>query len=434
MSKSTLLSLGFMTFALFLGAGNVIFPPQLGQGSGEHFLLAMAGFLITAVGLPALTLIAIAYMGGSDALTSRLPRWAHLLFWSILFLSIGPLFSMPRTFTVAYEFTAKPFIGDAGLLMCTLVMAAVTLFFALNPGKLMDRIGKLLTPVLLIMLAAIAVSAYLYPHGETSSIAKQYQQFAFASGLSEGYMTMDVLGAVGFGWLVINAIKGASPKSPILPSMTRVVLIYSIAMSLVYIAIAYVGANYGQIETNGGAILSNYMNWIYGVPGVVLLGFVIFMACLTTAIGLTCASAEFVSKNFKGCNYKVSAIVIVAVTTLVANLGLDMLIAITLPLVVVLHPVAISVICLALINTKRPVSGAVYSLTLITAIAGGIVDALKILEKMPSDIHATFIQYLPLYQYNAGWLVPTVATFILISTVFNLNAKFKTKVINKSTT
>jgi len=303
--------------------------------------------------------------------------------------------------------------------MCTLAMAAVTLFFALNPGKLMDRIGKLLTPILLIMLGAIAVSAYLFPHSETSSIAKQYQEFAFASGLSEGYMTMDVLGAVGFGWLVMNAIKEASPKSAVLPSMTRVVLIYSVAMSLVYIAIAFVGANYGQIETNGGAILSNYMNWIYGVPGVVLLGFVIFMACLTTAIGLTCASAGFVSKNFKGCDYKVSAIVIVAVTTLVANLGLDMLIAITLPLVVVLHPVAISVICLALINTKRPVSGAVYSLTLITAIAGGIIDALKILETMPTELHSLFTQYLPLYQYNAGWLLPTLAVFVLTSMSLN---------------
>ena len=432
MSKSTLLSLGFMTFALFLGAGNVIFPPQLGQGSGEHFLLAMSGFLITAVGLPALTLIAIAYMGGSDALTSRLPRWGHLLFWSVLFLSIGPLFSMPRTFTVAYEFTAKPFIGDAGLLICTLAMAAVTLFFALNPGKLMDRIGKLLTPVLLIMLGVIAVSAYLYPHGETLNITKQYQEFAFASGLSEGYMTMDVLGAVGFGWLVMNAIKEASPKSSILPSMTRVVLIYSVAMSLVYIAIAYVGANYGQIETNGGAILSNYMNWIYGVPGVVLLGFVIFMACLTTAIGLTCASAEFVSKNFSECNYKVSAIVIVAVTTLIANLGLDMLIAITLPLVVVLHPVAITVICLALLNVNRPVSVVTYSLTLITAIAGGVVDALKILEKMPSDIHSIFTQYLPLYQYNAGWLVPTAASFLLFSSLCGLSAKSKNNMVNNT--
>ena len=177
----------------------------------------------------------------------------------------------------------------------------------------------------------------------------------------------------------------------------------------------------------------NYMNWIYGVPGVILLGFVIFMACLTTAIGLTCASAEFVSKNFSGCNYKISAIAIVAVTTFVANLGLDMLIAITLPLVVVLHPVAITVISLALVNVKRPVNGVIYSLTLMTAIAGGIIDALKILEKMPADLHHLFTQYLPLYQYNAGWLVPTITAFILISTVFNLSSKFKTKVINKST-
>lgn len=426
MSKSTLLSLGFMTFALFLGAGNIIFPPQLGQGSGEFFWPATFGFLLTAVGLPALTLIAIAYMGNSDALTNKLPRWGHLLFWSVLFLSIGPLFSLPRTFTVSFEFIAKPFFGDSSLLVFTLAMAAITLFFSLSPGKLMDRIGKLLTPILLLILLFIAISALLYPHGSTASVSPQYQSFAFAAGLSEGYMTMDVLGAVGFGWLVINAVKTAEPNAPLLPTITKVVLISSIAMSFVYIAIAFVGSNYGETQSNGGALLSNYMNWIYGTFGVVTLGIVVTLACLTTAIGLTCASAEFTSKNFSRINYKQAAITIVVVTTLVANMGLDLLLAITLPLVVVLHPVAISIIALALYFLKREFNGVIYAFTLLAAIIGGVIDALKILGEMPEQAHQFFVNYLPLYQYNAGWIAPTLVTFVAISLLSKKDMKANT--------
>ncbi|TLX46789.1 branched-chain amino acid transport system II carrier protein [Pseudoalteromonas phenolica] len=418
MSKSSLLTLGFMTFALFLGAGNVIFPPQLGQGSGEFFWPATIGFLITAVGLPALTLIAIGYMGGSEALTNKLPRAGHLMFWGVLFLSIGPLFSLPRTFSVSFEFIAKPFFADWALLPFTLVMAATTLFFALSPGKLMDRIGKILTPVLLLMLLFIAISAFLYPHGQLENTAEQYQSFAIASGLSEGYMTMDVLGAVGFGWLVINALKSAAPNAPVVPNLIKVVLISSVAMCFVYIAIAFVGANYGIVESNGGALLSNYMNWIYGTPGVLLMGVIVTLACLTTAIGLTCACAEFTSQNFKSINYRTSTITIVAITTLVANLGLDLLIAITLPLVVVLHPVAISIILLGLFYLKRPFNGLVYSLTIAAAITGGVVDALKILGNMPEQLHNVFVNYLPLYQYNAGWIVPTLVVFAVANMLF----------------
>ena len=230
-------------------------------------------------------------------------------------------------------------------------------------------------------------------------------------------MTMDVLGAVGFGWLVINALKSAAPNAPVVPNLIKIVLISSFAMCFVYVAIAFVGANYGMVESNGGALLSNYMNWIYGTPGVLLMGVVVALACLTTAIGLTCACAEFTSQNFAGISYKTSTIAIVAVTTLVANLGLDLLIAITLPLVVVLHPVAISIILLGLFYLKRPFNGLVYSLTIAAAITGGVIDALKILGKMPEQLHNVFVNYLPLYQYNAGWIVPALSVFIVANLV-----------------
>lgn len=413
MSYSKLIALGFMAFALFLGAGNIIFPPMLGQGSGEFFGQAITGFLITAVGLPALTLLIIAYLGGSDNVTGKLPRWGHLMFWSTLFLIIGPLFNMPRTYTVAYEFALKPFFGDDFLLPATIFFGGVTLFFALSPGKLMDRVGKLLTPIILIMIALMTYSAINTPHGSPAEVAEQYQHFAFAASLSEGYMTMDVLGAIGFGWLIVNAIKSTNTTQPLMQEMVRVVIVYATAMSLVYIALAHIGSSFGDEQSNGGALLSAYMGWIYGQPGKILLGGVMAIACLTTAIGLTCACSDYAEKNFAGFNYTYTAIGIVVATIAVANLGLETIISITLPLVVVLHPVTITVLALALVYHKRAINLPVYGATITASIIGGGIDAAKILGVLSEQLTETFTTYLPLFAYNISWLVPTILVFAI---------------------
>ncbi len=414
MSKQQTLYIGFMTFALFLGAGNIIFPPMLGHGAGDGFNQALLGFLLTSVGMPALTLIAISWIGGSDAITNKLPRWAYLAFWSILFLTIGPLFNMPRTFTVAYEFTGNPYWGDSGLLVATLIFAVLTLFFALNPAQIMSHVGKLLAPTILLLILFTVCSVLLYPHGASNHAVDKYQEFAFASGLSDGYMTMDVLGAIGFGWLVINVInQNRHGQESLTRAMIRVVSVYGTVMCLVYVAMAWIGANYGDSVSNGGELLSRYMHWIYGTPGMLCLGAIMALACLTTAVGLTCASASFFSENFKFIAYKPAAITIVLLTTIISNVGLDVLISITLPLVVILHPVTISVIGLAVYFHRREMSYTVWISTLSVAIVGGSIDAAKVVGRMPEHLCEFFSSYLPLYNYNASWILPTLLAFII---------------------
>ncbi|WP_076416270.1 branched-chain amino acid transport system II carrier protein [Shewanella sp. UCD-KL12] len=422
MSKQQTLFIGFMTFALFLGAGNIIFPPMLGHGAGEAFLPALSGFLLTSVGMPALTLIAIAWIGGSDALTHKLPRWVHLLFWSVLFLTIGPFFNMPRTFTVAYEFTGRPFFGDEGLLVATLIFAALTLYFALSPQKLMGRIGKLLTPTILLLIVFILISVMNNRHGIPEGMADKYQGFAFAAGLSDGYMTMDVLGAIGFGWLIINVLnQHRCSDASLSREMAKVVIVYGAVMCSVYIAMAWIGAHFAHEVSNGGELLSRYMSFIYGDIGMMCLGVIMALACLTTAVGLTCASASFFNDNFLAkaqsptTNYKLLAIAIVSLSTLIANVGLETLITVTLPLVVMLHPVTITVVALAVYFQKRSMNFQVWGVTLSVAILGGAIDALKILDKMPQALSQYFTDYLPLYNYNASWIVPCVLSFMLVT-------------------
>ncbi|NKF49896.1 branched-chain amino acid transport system II carrier protein [Shewanella sp. WXL01] len=417
MTRQQTLFAGFMVFALFLGAGNIIFPPMLGFASGEFFSQALIGFLLTAVGLPAVTLIAIAWMGSGEGVTEKLPRWLQLTFWSTLFLTIGPFFNMPRTFSVAYEFTAKPFYGDDLMPFVTLVFAAITLFFALSPSKLMDRVGKLITPCLITIFVVLIVSVYMMPHGTPTDVSARYLESAFASGLSEGYMTMDVLGAIGFGGLVIaiisqrmNADSGSLTKK-----MSKIVVVYASIITALYMAMAWIGSQYGAQVSNGGELLSSYTQWMYGNTGAILLGAIMTLACLTTAIGLSCASAKYFSDNFKFVSYKPAVVTIVAVTTVVANVGLAKLIEITLPLVVVLHPVTISVVALAVFYKHKPFNLMVWGTTVTTAILFGVIDALNILGQMPADLEQAFNQYLPLYQYNAAWIIPTLAVFMALT-------------------
>src|SRR5690606_10789082 len=205
-----LLALGFMTFALFLGAGNIIFPPSAGMASGEFVWSAAFGFLITGVGLPLLTVVALARVGGGmDELTAPLGRRAGRLLAVAVYLAIGPLFATPRTATVSFEMGVAPFTGNEPLplaIYSTAYFAAV-LFLALNPGRLVDNIGKVITPLLLAALLVLGGAALLAPAGEVGQASEAYRAAPFVKGFLEGYLTMDTLGALVFGIVIATAIR-----------------------------------------------------------------------------------------------------------------------------------------------------------------------------------------------------------------------------------
>ena len=214
LSARNIAALGFMTFAMYLGAGNLIFPPYLGYQAGDNFLSGMAGFLLTGVGLPAIALVIVAWVRGSDNLTAALPKPLATGFWVVLFIVIGPAFIIPRTITVAYQFSLAPFIGDSGLIPFSAVFCLAAILFSLYPGKLVDTLGKWLTPVLLTILTIMAVVAVLYPSGQVEVASGPYATGAMAEGMTQGYMTMDALGSIGFGWVIFKAIEGMGVKCP----------------------------------------------------------------------------------------------------------------------------------------------------------------------------------------------------------------------------
>ncbi|USD39266.1 branched-chain amino acid transport system II carrier protein [Ferrimonas sp. SCSIO 43195] len=402
-------AIGFTAFALFLGAGNLIFPPLLAQQAGHHWLTAMGGFLLSAVGLPALTLCVLGRLPSVATLTDTLPVWLRNGFWLLVFATLGPAFVLPRAVTVAYEMGLAPFINTDALLPFSLVFCGLSLLLALKPGKLVDIIGKFMTPALILMLTTLVIAAILSPQGTPQVAIERYQNGALVNGLLEGYMTLDAIAAVAFGWVIVHAIKqkGVQNRQEIRRYSDAVAGIYVVLMGTCYLAMGYLGATASHIApqaTNGGYILTQYAATVLGPAGQLLLGAITLTACLTTIVGLTNANAEYFQNNH-GIAFSRCAVAVLSLTALVSNVGLEQLIRFSLPLILTLCPIAIALVLAAglSLNRHRYLSALVLTMSLF----GGI-DALAVLELVPPSVHQGLSLWLPLYTQHLSWLPPCV--------------------------
>lgn len=237
------------------------------------------------------------------------------------------------------------------LLLYTFAYFAITYYLSLNPSKLVDRIGKYLTPLLLIMISIIIVKAISSPVGSISTPSDSYQEAPFFKGFIEGFLTMDALAALVFGIIVINAIKekGVTNKKSIAKSTIVAGLIAALGLSIIYISLAYIGATsqtFGTFE-NGSVLLTNLVQHLFGQYGLSLLGITMLFACLTTSVGLVSACGRFFTTLFPKISYNKIILIICLFSFGVSNLGLSMLIKLSLPILIVIYPVAIVLIILA---------------------------------------------------------------------------------------
>ncbi|WP_296126037.1 branched-chain amino acid transport system II carrier protein [Pseudomonas sp. Ga0074129] len=425
LQRLDILALGFMTFALFLGAGNIIFPPSAGMAAGENIGLAALGFLLTGVGLPLLTIVALARVGGGmDRLTAPLGKHAGMLFAVAVYLAIGPLFATPRTAVVSFEMGVAPFTGNSStaLLLYSLAYFAAVLFLSLNPGQLVDRIGKFITPVLLAALLVLGGAALLMPAGEIGQTSADYQDTPFVQGFLQGYLTMDTLGALVFGIVIATAIRDHGITDSKLVTRYSVIagLIAAVGLSLVYLALFYLGATSQGIAgeaQNGVQILTAYVQHTFGTPGSLLLAVVITLACLTTAVGLLTACGEYFS-GLLGVPYRIVVLVFGLFSLVVANQGLTQLISFSIPVLVGLYPLAIVLVALSLLDDFWRSSARVFRPVMAVALVFGVVDGIA--AAGGSELIPSFFSALPMADQSLGWLIPVLLTLALAACVDRL--------------
>lgn len=418
LSPANLLALGFMTFALFLGAGNVIFPPSAGLAAGTNMWPTAVGFLLTAVGLPLLTLVSLARVGGSmEQLTKPLGYWPGLILAILVYLCIGPLFATPRTAVVSYEVGLVGLVEDSwlALLAYTTVFFSVVLYLSLRRGQLMDSVGKLITPVLLAALILLGGAAVLFPAGVQHAPSGNYQSAPFIEGILQGYLTMDTLGALVFGIVITTAIRDHQVHDR--NSVTRYTIIAAImaatGLALVYLALFQLGATSHTLVApgdNGGAILSAFVQYRFGTAGSLLLGLVIALACLTTAVGLMTSCGEFFSRVFP-VSYQQVVWAFSLFSLVVANQGLDSLIAFSVPVLVGLYPLAIMLVCLGLWLPGRSRPEHIMRPVMLVTLVFGIIDGLKAANLLARDIE--WMRMLPFSAQGLGWLLPVLTALLL---------------------
>ena len=361
LSFSSYTAIGVMLFALFFGAGNLIFPAQLGQNAGSSLWPAIIGFLITGVGLPLLGIMAMSFSGSKDLqeLAGRVTPAYGIFFTVMLYLTIGPFFAAPRTGTVAYEVGIAPFIHVGfqpyGLIIFTAIFFAVTLLFSLYPAKIVNNVGKILAPTLVGLLVVFLLSAVFNPMGDAQSPQVAYQNGAFVQGFIEGYNTMDALASLVFGIIVIKAIRsmGVTSTKGIIISTAKSGAVAITLLGLIYVGIAYLGATsvevVGLFDT-GGPVLSSAVSHYFGTIGSVLLAVMIILACLTTAIGLTTSCAEYFHTLIPIFSYKNLVFFFSTITFVIANFGLNNIITFSIPVLMFLSPLAIVLMILAFLS------------------------------------------------------------------------------------
>lgn len=434
-SFSFIVAVGFMLFALFFGAGNLIFPAMLGQSAGTNVWSANAGFVVTGVGLPLLGVIALGISGKSDlqSLASRVHPIFGIIFTVALYLSIGPLFAIPRTGTVSFEIGVKPFISEEysviGLIIFTIIFFGITAYFSLKSSKIVDIVGKILTPFLLLFIAILIIAAFFNPIGQFQAPAENYMNNAFFKGFQEGYLTMDALAAFVFGIIVIDAVKekGASTKKEIMIAVTKAGVIAAALLGIIYTSLSFIGASSVEglgLLDNGGAVLSGASNHYFGSFGGILLSLIVFGACLTTSIGLITSCSSYFSKVMPSISYNKFVIIFSVFSAGLANFGLNELIAVSVPVLVALYPLAICLMALTFLHPlfkgKKEVYQGSMLLTLIVALFDGL-NAAGITIAPINDLLATV---LPLYEVGLGWIVPAIIGGVL-GYVFEMVMKSK---------
>lgn len=429
LSLTQTILVGSLIFGLFFGAGNLIFPAGLGRDAGSSVTIATIGFLITAVGLPIVGLIASALARATTLVELLTPvaRWYAIAYTCALYLTIGPLFAIPRTATVSYEIGIAPLLSQGmqtmGLIVFTLVFFGVTGLAALRPGKLLDYVGRYLTPIFLVLLAGLIVAAIVKPMShDLAAPVKEYASAPLAKGLLDGYNTMDALASLAFAIVVIEAIRrlGVNDPGRIAATVAKSGVVAVIGMSVIYGALAYIGAtSIGAMAQakNGGAILAGVSAHYYGGAGQLLIAAIVLVACLKTAIGLVTACAEMFATMFpKSLSHRAWAMLFTVVSLVIANFGLEAIMALSVPVLMFLYPLAITAIILGLLTPV--IRGRRWPHRLMTAFVA-VAAFFDLVNALPEGTpgHQGLVDMataiLPGFSLGFGWVVPGLIGLVL---------------------
>ena len=418
---------GFALFAIFFGAGTLIFPPYLGVISGNNWGIANIAFLLSDPLLPILGVIVTALLGGQATdLGKRVSKHFSIIIGAISIILIGPLFAVPRTGATTHEIFVQSFVPSAPQWITSLIFFGLTLYIAIHSHTVIDAIGKYLTPILLFILLLVFIAAVVQPN---ASFQTTTSAGLFSQSFKEGYQTMDALGAALMAGVVISDLtrRGYTEKKEQHQMMFGVGIVSFILLALVYSSLTYAGATVSTVYDSTiqrPALLIGLIEQLLGSFGKVAMGIAVSFACLTTSVGLITTCGHYFSTLTNGkLEYKKIVVVSVVISFLLSLLGVDALLQLAVPVLSAIYPMVIALIFLSIFDRYI-----VYNWTYTGAVVGaffiGGIQAIHLFSQMQggnflSEL-AAWTNTLPLNQFGFEWLVPA----IIGSVVFTVISKF----------
>ena len=425
-SNNRYIAIGLMLFALLFGAGNLIFPAAMGQNAGVNVWYAVLGFCVTGVGLPLISIAALGYSGCLDLeeAAGRVHPWYGVFYSVVSYLAIGPCFAAPRTGTVSFEIAVKPFLGsfspDIALPIFLLVFFLLTYWLAATPSKLVDRVGKILTPALLAVILLLIVQSFISPLGTPQAPTKNYATpvTAVMQGILDGYNTLDAIASFIFATLVISFVKEGGVTQP-KAIMKQVLLSGSIAVALlafIYIFIAKIGADsvtqLGILET-GAPVLAGSAKILFGNLGAAILAVIVLLACLSTSVGLVTCCAAYFMRLLGHFSYKTYAVIFCVISYLVGLFGLKTIIVSTIPVLMFIYPLLVALIRLIFLDKFFGGRQCVYAWTIAFTFVMATINLLETAGVNLGSFETMLQTYVPLHTFGMGWIPFAAAGFVI---------------------
>ena len=422
------LCVGSMLFGLFFGAGNLIFPVHMGQEAGSNIFMANLGFLVTGIGLPFLGVVAIGVSrsNGLFDLASRINKRYALIFTVLLYLVIGPFFALPRLATTSFEIGLAPFLPQAQhqlfLALFSLLFFITAWALSRKPSKLLVYVGKFLNPVFLLLLGVLLAFAFFKPLGSIADAPIQvaYQHNVFVTGFTQGYNTLDALASVAFSVVAVVTLNqlGFKSKKEYISTIWVVGFVVTLLFGALYLGLAFLGnhfplqvADLPKDANIGASVLSQATQAIFGPAAQIFLAIMVTVTCFTTTAGLIVATGEFFHKAFPKVSYKAYAIIFTLIGFAIANLGLNNIIAFSVPVLLILYPITITIVMIVIANKFVALSKPGMQMTV------AVVTLIALLSVLGSQFKLTglnaLINFLPLSGASLPWLIPAILCILL---------------------
>ena len=399
------LVIGFALFSMFFGAGNVIFPPYLGLESGPEWLAGFFSYFMADIGLALLAMFAILRQGSPDGITARIGRIPSTALMCAIVLCIGPMLAIPRTAATTYETSLAPLVSGFSPALFSILFFLLILLLCVRETAVVDIVGKILTPALLIGLLILIVVGVVNPIGPVGE--QPLVENVAATGVEAGYQTMDVLAAIVFGYIILKSAREKGHTTP--GAQLRVVsgasLVAGIGLLVVYLGLTYLGATtarFFDITVDRTFLVVSIVRNLLGQAGIILFAVVVALACVTTAVGLVSACADYFSGLSGGrVSYRTLVCVICVFSAVVSNFGLNEIIAIASPILSVVYPPTLVLIVLALFGSRIRRDW-VFRLAALGALAVSLLEVVRTY----TGVELAFLDLLPLASLDFGWVLP----------------------------